>query len=737
MKRILGFLMLTATLFPTSVLAADASARAILDAMSEGTAKGICTPASEQSGSDCQKTTMTCSGTEWSAFVNANYTNRGGSVTLAGGSSGAASRPITDVTTDISNQSSQILSQHKTAFASCPIPCPPDISKCGIGTEYPFISNGKRYIGRIMEHTNLGCRSPGVTVFEDTSAPTSQATGQSVAYLAADWERNKNVPPGPVQRGSCYCRCGASDPLSACQGKDPGYPVLSGEDRTYEECTADCGTREVAQDKCRVTPIVPGGGSLAAAAAVANTQAMCFTPSSCAEAKGIFEAGTGGCGAGQGRCYAQEPEVQLNTPIGSVTKVQGMGQYVATGYRWIIGIVAIASTIMFVYGAFKFLIGTAIPTIANGKQIMIDAVIGMILVLSATAVLRTINPATTRLDPIKTYMVNTRVFLNTAFCKDLPPASKLAEAGKKPNLKPYESISESAFTIAPAVTKCGESYWMKDSVGAACVGQVCPTGKGCVSCADGDADGCNGKKSTERVCQTTVFNGTITYADQRVPEEMTLIFLCNSGQPVTPATADPDAVISNWTLTDASVGGMGLDTGTRTTDEEEAGQAVYRIPLSTSVLNNAKTFCADKGGLRGAVLGVQYNDDSVDPTLRLLASAGLTAFGGVGVVAGVALAATTPADDFAVVSQQNCGNANGSFDGYGNGRKSSFDTTDLARAMLCGFSRGRLLDGPGVYWKEADLKSALDGSSPIVCDFALNHDTAPSDPGRVCPAGLQ
>ena len=99
----------------------------------------------------------------------------------------------------------------------------------------------------------------------------------------------------------------------------------------------------------------------------------------------------------------------LNTPIPGLTFVQGdadtessslLAQYIAAAYRYLITISATAATVMFVWGAFLYLIGSALPSIQRGKEIMQDAVVGLLLVLSTHFILRTINPATLELSAL-------------------------------------------------------------------------------------------------------------------------------------------------------------------------------------------------------------------------------------------------------------------------------------------------------------------------------------------------
>ncbi len=106
---------------------------------------------------------------------------------------------------------------------------------------------------------------------------------------------------------------------------------------------------------------------------------------------------------------------QLNTKIPGLVLNAGDGesssllaQYISGVYRYAVSIVAIVSAIMFIYGAFLYLVsGATSQQIQKGKDIMLDAVVGLILVLSATAILRTVNPATIDLSKLNITAIQT------------------------------------------------------------------------------------------------------------------------------------------------------------------------------------------------------------------------------------------------------------------------------------------------------------------------------------------
>ncbi|OGL78572.1 hypothetical protein A3E39_02045 [Candidatus Uhrbacteria bacterium RIFCSPHIGHO2_12_FULL_60_25] len=101
----------------------------------------------------------------------------------------------------------------------------------------------------------------------------------------------------------------------------------------------------------------------------------------------------------------------LNVPIPGLTFTGGsaasslFGEYIAALYRYAISIAAIAATVMFVFGAFQFLLGSAVPQINKGRAYMIDAVVGLLLVMGATLILRTVNPALVSLEALNITLV--------------------------------------------------------------------------------------------------------------------------------------------------------------------------------------------------------------------------------------------------------------------------------------------------------------------------------------------
>jgi|GEM_PF-2607178 len=87
--------------------------------------------------------------------------------------------------------------------------------------------------------------------------------------------------------------------------------------------------------------------------------------------------------------------VHLGTAIGGITEVNGLADYINVAYRYMVSIVLVVAIVMTVYGGFRYLFGASMGSVQAGKDIIRDALIGMLLVLGAYTILSTVNPATT------------------------------------------------------------------------------------------------------------------------------------------------------------------------------------------------------------------------------------------------------------------------------------------------------------------------------------------------------
>lgn len=86
--------------------------------------------------------------------------------------------------------------------------------------------------------------------------------------------------------------------------------------------------------------------------------------------------------------------LNINIPGFEIPENGGLlfASYINAIYRYLISIVGIVATIMFIWGAFLYIVGSSTGNISRGKSIMTDAIIGLMLVFSSNLILRTLNP---------------------------------------------------------------------------------------------------------------------------------------------------------------------------------------------------------------------------------------------------------------------------------------------------------------------------------------------------------
>ncbi len=106
----------------------------------------------------------------------------------------------------------------------------------------------------------------------------------------------------------------------------------------------------------------------------------------------------------------QIPGTTLSAPTNDngVVRVSFLAQYINGAYKYLSAVVLVVAIVMCVYGGFIYLVGSAgISDIKRGKKIILDSIMGMIIILSAYAILNTVNPNTTNLKFLEMGFVQT------------------------------------------------------------------------------------------------------------------------------------------------------------------------------------------------------------------------------------------------------------------------------------------------------------------------------------------
>ncbi len=104
--------------------------------------------------------------------------------------------------------------------------------------------------------------------------------------------------------------------------------------------------------------------------------------------------GTGGGSYVTSKTINAPPPITLDIAISGRSTVKDLGDYIGLMYRYGVSIAVIAAIVMVTYGGFRWLLGSAIGDISKAKTIILDAIMGLILLLGAYLILNTVNPAT-------------------------------------------------------------------------------------------------------------------------------------------------------------------------------------------------------------------------------------------------------------------------------------------------------------------------------------------------------
>ncbi len=483
---------------------------------------------------------------------------------------------------------------------------------------------------------------------------------------------------------------------------------------TYETCSAFCVQKfgEGSKPFAQLGAGTFGPSKTAANASVAAAQqgaSLCFAPAECAKAGGTLRMQADfHCQNGRGRCLAPEPQIALSYPIGGVNSVKGFRSFVLLLFNYALKISGVAAAVVFVFGGFQYMFGSAFGDIKSGKERMINALVGVVILFASYTILQTINPATLSLDKLNVYMINQDQLISTNFCKDIKAGNGkddflFADAGKRPNYTPLAQIPVDSFALKKDDTLCNSQYYGKGFGENRCNGSKCiEVGTGCVSCKSGACP--KGTSLQDFSCIKATFVGNIGYKNERYVENIVPIVVCSGA--LKTGTNDYEGG-------QAAMFALGTEEKLLKGTEVDAGNQFYKFDVTEDILKQAMTSCNLLGGIQGFVLGIQYNDNE-------------------GIIDPIGKAATIgPSnDDMAIVGKSACGG--GDLTAYADGTATSYDLTDLKRAVWCGIYDTGTLKGTSNYWSWEEMKKAagVEGASPdpIVCNFQLSNQNAPSNP---------
>lgn len=114
-----------------------------------------------------------------------------------------------------------------------------------------------------------------------------------------------------------------------------------------------------------------------------------------------------------------------------------LAQYISGIYRLSVGLGAILASIMIVYGGFRYMLSASAPGVSDGKTIIQDAVIGLVVLLSSFLILKTINPKLVEMSPLRIQRV-----------QPIPPSAESAADSIARDADPDRSSEEGANTAS-------------------------------------------------------------------------------------------------------------------------------------------------------------------------------------------------------------------------------------------------------------------------------------------------
>src|SRR5688572_5068899 len=158
-------------------------------------------------------------------------------------------------------------------------------------------------------------------------------------------------------------------------------------------------------------------------AAASGASDACPSGESCGRPTGIGQdvctatTTSSGTSASTGETPEEAPFVpitpQLGVPIpggnlsaptreSGIVRVAFLAEYINAAYRYLSTIALVIAIVMCVYGGFLYLGASAgVGQIARGKKIITDAIIGMLIILSAYGILSLVNPQTVNLKVLE------------------------------------------------------------------------------------------------------------------------------------------------------------------------------------------------------------------------------------------------------------------------------------------------------------------------------------------------
>ncbi len=321
--------------------------------------------------------------------------------------------------------------------------------------------------------------------------------------------------------------------------------------------------------------------------------------------------------------------------IGGQQEFEGLAQFIAFVYEYGLSIASVIAILIIIFAGVQWTIsGGSSEAISSAQHKIYGAIVGLIILAAAYTILYTVNPELVNLRPPDIWMINTQK-IAAPYCGDIT-TTRVSKTPAFPTGRPLETAQrKAAYSALPpedfvspslldangnAVTGlCGNDYFTERSGGLTCTGLACPSVNNQTQlCFDSNGD-------TFNECTPANIAGKIYSTDvvANFLNEAGGLARTVFGEGWTWPWVDTDDDDIDWFV--ACQNGDTDDEGHTETDHgiivldwrqgQNQNKKTYeqRYALREPNYQTGETYCSDKGGIKGWMLGVDFNEsgDSV------------------------------------------------------------------------------------------------------------------------------
>lgn len=256
----------------------------------------------------------------------------------------------------------------------------------------------------------------------------------------------------------------------------------------------------------------------------------CFSREACTQPpiNGDFSVGHG-CPQTSGEagfCYpsAAKTKFTLSIPINGVSTITDLGQYMYVVYNFLIGIVGLFATVMFIWGGFQYLYGAGgnAGAIGAAKARMTNALYGAVLAIGAVTLLHTISPDIVTLSLPRIPILRKRELTSCYSFQGAQPCGVPFGLKAKPGAKGTN----------PA------DLYVVDPVGNDCTGRVC-FGQPIINVTGQTAQGALVQTTNQKADDVNYSCQELTAAQQKAISDAAAATASTNGPPAPGATPPP------------------------------------------------------------------------------------------------------------------------------------------------------------------------------------------------------